>query len=160
CSTRTASTSDVPIYGSTNTPRSAATGRSAASSTRSGCVTVKDQNWATSHSNAGWADPGRPHPSCSPWHVTSLKRRRHYGKRWRSCCDRTSQPDYGCWPRLPGPTEPRPSPGPDLQARYAAELPRQYEQHVDLLGAKGRALPGSRQALAALADRPEVIQTV
>src|SRR5262249_1590666 len=51
-------------------------------------------------------------------------------------------------------------PSADLQARYAAELPRQYEQHVDLLGAKGRALPGSRQALAALADRPEVIQTV
>src|SRR5262249_62178507 len=33
-------------------------------------------------------------------------------------------------------------PSADLQARYAAELPRQYEQHVDLLGAKGRALPG------------------
>jgi phosphoglycolate phosphatase-like HAD superfamily hydrolase len=48
----------------------------------------------------------------------------------------------------------------DHQKRYAVELARQYEQHVDLLRDKGRALPGGDQALAALADVPGIVQTV
>ncbi|HSV66458.1 MAG TPA: HAD hydrolase-like protein [Mycobacteriales bacterium] len=51
-------------------------------------------------------------------------------------------------------------PGEDYQAKYAEALARQYEQHADELRQRGRALPGAREALGALAKLPNVIQTV
>jgi phosphoglycolate phosphatase-like HAD superfamily hydrolase len=51
-------------------------------------------------------------------------------------------------------------PSDDYQARYTEALARQYEEHADELRERGRALPGSREALAALAEQPGVIQTV
>jgi phosphoglycolate phosphatase-like HAD superfamily hydrolase len=49
---------------------------------------------------------------------------------------------------------------PDLEARYYAELPRQYGRDIDLVRAKGEALPGASRALEALAERTGVVQTV
>ena len=51
-------------------------------------------------------------------------------------------------------------PSDDYQAKYAKALVRQYEQHTDKLYARGRVLPGAGAALAALAEQPDVIQTV
>src|SRR5262249_27219770 len=51
-------------------------------------------------------------------------------------------------------------PSDDYHARYPAALARQYEQHTDRLRKRGRALPGARAALAALAGQPNVIQSV
>jgi phosphoglycolate phosphatase len=51
-------------------------------------------------------------------------------------------------------------PSDDYQARYAEALARQYEQHTDRLLKRGRALPGAREALTALAEQPDVIQSV
>ncbi len=48
----------------------------------------------------------------------------------------------------------------ELQRRYATELARQYEQHAEELRTKGRALPGADSALAALAERSSIVQTV
>src|SRR5207249_8704603 len=48
----------------------------------------------------------------------------------------------------------------ELQRRYAAELAHQYEQHAEELRTRGRALPGAEAALAALAQRPDIVQTV
>lgn len=51
-------------------------------------------------------------------------------------------------------------PSTDYQLTYADALARQYEQHADELRDRGRTLPGARDTLAALAERPDVIQTV
>jgi phosphoglycolate phosphatase len=48
----------------------------------------------------------------------------------------------------------------ELHRHYAVELARQYERHVELLQQEGRALPGAAAALAALAVRPGMVQTV
>lgn len=47
-----------------------------------------------------------------------------------------------------------------LFAQFADEQARGYAQHVDELRKRGRALPGAAQALAALARRGDVIQSV
>ncbi|NJC74088.1 HAD hydrolase-like protein [Planosporangium thailandense] len=49
---------------------------------------------------------------------------------------------------------------PPLEAAYRVELPRQYQQHLNQLQAKGYALPGASEALHALTQRPGVVQTV
>ena len=51
-------------------------------------------------------------------------------------------------------------PSDELRRRYAAELARQYEEHADELRTVGRALPGARAVLAALAEQATVVQTV
>ena len=51
-------------------------------------------------------------------------------------------------------------PSDELRRRYAAELARQYEEHADELRTVGRALPGARAVLAALAEQAMVVQTV
>ena len=48
----------------------------------------------------------------------------------------------------------------DLNVEYAAELTRQYQQHLDELRSRGRALPGAAAAVAALANMPDVVQGV
>jgi phosphoglycolate phosphatase len=47
-----------------------------------------------------------------------------------------------------------------LDAAYRTELGRLYENHVEELRSRGRVLPGAREAVAALAEQTEVIQTV
>jgi phosphoglycolate phosphatase-like HAD superfamily hydrolase len=47
-----------------------------------------------------------------------------------------------------------------LQQQYAEALAEQYRRHVDLLRRRGRALPGAREALQALAERGSFVQTV
>jgi phosphoglycolate phosphatase len=51
-------------------------------------------------------------------------------------------------------------PSDDYQAEYAEALARQYEQHTARLLKRGRTLPGAREALTALAEQPDVIQSV
>jgi phosphoglycolate phosphatase-like HAD superfamily hydrolase len=51
-------------------------------------------------------------------------------------------------------------PNDDYQAKYAEALARLYEQHTDRLRKRGRVLPGAREALAALAEQPDAVQTV
>jgi len=51
-------------------------------------------------------------------------------------------------------------PSEDYQAKYAEALARQYEEHADEMRQRGRTLPGAREALAALAEMPNIIQTV
>jgi phosphoglycolate phosphatase-like HAD superfamily hydrolase len=46
------------------------------------------------------------------------------------------------------------------QARYAEALAEEYEKHRDQLRHRGRVLPGAREALAALAGRSDVVQSV
>ena len=48
----------------------------------------------------------------------------------------------------------------DLLTRYAAELAAAFTARADLLAEQGRTLPGAREALAAVARIPLVIQTV
>jgi len=48
----------------------------------------------------------------------------------------------------------------EYQARYVAALARQYEEHAEELRQRGRALPGAKEALAAVAELPGVVQTV
>lgn len=45
-------------------------------------------------------------------------------------------------------------------SRYQAALPAEYDRHRDELVRRGRVLPGAQQTLAALADRPELVQSV
>nr|BFE56454.1 haloacid dehalogenase-like hydrolase [Dactylosporangium thailandense] len=45
-------------------------------------------------------------------------------------------------------------------SRYMAELPAEYDRHRTELAGRGRVLPGAQQTLAALADRPELVQSV
>ncbi|WP_162907087.1 HAD family hydrolase [Allorhizocola rhizosphaerae] len=47
-----------------------------------------------------------------------------------------------------------------LRAGYAVELARLYNEHREQLVAVGRALPGAKAALAALAQEPGIVQTV
>lgn len=47
-----------------------------------------------------------------------------------------------------------------LLARYVAELASAFEARNEMLTGKGRALPGAREALAALAAQPGLVQTV
>lgn len=51
-------------------------------------------------------------------------------------------------------------PSEEYQTKYAEALARQYERHAEELRERGRALPGAKEALAALAEQPGVIQTV
>jgi phosphoglycolate phosphatase len=46
------------------------------------------------------------------------------------------------------------------QARYAEALTAEYQKHREQLRERGRVLPGAREALAALAERPDVVQSV
>lgn len=46
------------------------------------------------------------------------------------------------------------------QQQYAQALPEQYRRHANQLRARGRELPGAREALDALAKIPGVVQTV
>src|SRR5207248_4173095 len=46
------------------------------------------------------------------------------------------------------------------QARYGAALAAEYEEHRKQLRERGRVLPGAREALAALSERSEVVQSV
>jgi len=57
--------------------------------------------------------------------------------------------------RLHGITEDEPH-----LSRYEAALPAAYDRHRDLLARRGRILPGARQTLAALASRPQLMQSV
>lgn len=50
--------------------------------------------------------------------------------------------------------------GQELLARYTWELAAAFEARRDLLPARGRALPGARDAVAAVAGLPGVIQSV
>jgi phosphoglycolate phosphatase len=69
--------------------------------------------------------------------------------------------------------EARPEPAPDqaaadradaanqeLLARYTSELEAAFDARIDLLPAQGRALPGAREAVAAVAGLPGVVQSV
>lgn len=82
----------------------------------------------------------------------------------------TGQP-FGEMPALSGRTEPVifrealamhgvPDPGGQLFSRFAAEQARGYATHVGELRARGRALPGAADALRALAERGDAIQTI
>jgi len=51
-------------------------------------------------------------------------------------------------------------PSEEYQARYAEALAEQYEEHADELRHRGRALPGAKEALATVAELPDVVQTV
>lgn len=51
-------------------------------------------------------------------------------------------------------------PNDELTAGYCVELGKQYEAHAEDLSSVGRALPGARASLEALAGQPNVIQTV
>jgi phosphoglycolate phosphatase-like HAD superfamily hydrolase len=51
-------------------------------------------------------------------------------------------------------------PGEDLYGQFAAEQARGYAAHLDELRARGRALPGAAEALHALSERNDVIQSV
>jgi phosphoglycolate phosphatase len=48
----------------------------------------------------------------------------------------------------------------ELQRQYAQALPDQYRHNVDSLKQTGRAIPGAREAIAALHQVPRIIQTV
>lgn len=48
----------------------------------------------------------------------------------------------------------------DLLARYITELARSFGSRRDLLPSRGRLLPGAREAVAAVAEQPGVIQSV
>jgi phosphoglycolate phosphatase len=48
----------------------------------------------------------------------------------------------------------------DLLARYITELARSFGSRRDLLPSRGRLLPGAREAVAAVAELPGVIQSV
>jgi phosphoglycolate phosphatase len=51
-------------------------------------------------------------------------------------------------------------PSEEYQARYAEALAQEYEEHAEVLRQRGRALPGAREALVAVAELPGVAQTV
>lgn len=51
-------------------------------------------------------------------------------------------------------------PSDEYAIKYATALARQYHQHADDLRQRGRILPGAREALAALADLDDIVQTV
>jgi len=48
----------------------------------------------------------------------------------------------------------------EYQSRYAEALAQQYEEHTELLRRRGRALPGAKEALAAVGELPGVVQTL
>jgi phosphoglycolate phosphatase-like HAD superfamily hydrolase len=50
--------------------------------------------------------------------------------------------------------------GQELLASYTRELEAAFSARLDLLPAQGRALPGAREAVAAVAELPGVVQTV
>jgi phosphoglycolate phosphatase len=50
--------------------------------------------------------------------------------------------------------------GEDLYEQFAAEQARTYAAHLDELRTRGRALPGAAEALHALAERNDVLQSV
>jgi phosphoglycolate phosphatase len=50
--------------------------------------------------------------------------------------------------------------GQELLARYTTELEVALDARLDQLPAQGRALPGAREAVAAVADLPGVVQSV
>jgi len=61
----------------------------------------------------------------------------------------------------PGPSRDRADAGgQELLARYSRELASAFAARVDLLPAQGRALPGAREAVAAVAGLPRFIQSV
>jgi phosphoglycolate phosphatase len=61
----------------------------------------------------------------------------------------------------PGPSADRADPGAqELLARYSRELAAAFAARLDLLPTRGRALPGAREAVAAVAGLPGVIQSV
>jgi phosphoglycolate phosphatase len=76
----------------------------------------------------------------------------------------------GKMPELAGRTEPvifsealkgnGATPSEDLYDQFAAEQARGYAAHLDELRARGRALPGAAEALRALSERNDVIQSV
>ena len=51
-------------------------------------------------------------------------------------------------------------PSDDLYHEFAAEQARGYAAHLDELRARGRALPGAAEALSALSERADVVQSV
>src|SRR6185437_14499898 len=51
-------------------------------------------------------------------------------------------------------------PGEDLYDQFAAEQARGYATHLDELRARGRALPGAAEALRALSECNDVLQSV
>ena len=51
-------------------------------------------------------------------------------------------------------------PDEDLYDQFAAEQARAYAAHLDELRARGRALPGAAEALHALSERDDVLQSV
>lgn len=51
-------------------------------------------------------------------------------------------------------------PGEDLYDQFAAEQARAYADHLDELRARGRALPGAAEALHAMSERKDVLQSV
>jgi phosphoglycolate phosphatase len=50
--------------------------------------------------------------------------------------------------------------GQEMLARYTRELEAVFGARLDLLSAQGRALPGAREAVAAVAELPGVVQSV
>jgi phosphoglycolate phosphatase len=59
-----------------------------------------------------------------------------------------------------GPAEQNAVAGQELLARYTRELEAAFGARLDLLTAQGRALPGAREAVAAVASLPGVVQSV
>src|SRR5882757_3675623 len=51
-------------------------------------------------------------------------------------------------------------PDQDLYDQFAAQQARAYAGHLDELRARGRALPGAAEALRALSERNDVLQSV
>ncbi|MET7398004.1 haloacid dehalogenase-like hydrolase, partial [Dactylosporangium sp. NPDC005572] len=45
-------------------------------------------------------------------------------------------------------------------SRYKAELPAEYDRHRDELARRGRVLPGAIETLAAVANHPQIVQSV
>jgi phosphoglycolate phosphatase-like HAD superfamily hydrolase len=111
-------------------------------------------------------------PALVLWDIdhTLIKTRGVGRKLYRAAFEEITGRQLARTPELTGRTEPAIltdtltlnglEPSDDYQAEYAEALARQYEQHTARLLKRGRALPGAREALAALAEQPDVIQSV
>jgi phosphoglycolate phosphatase len=51
-------------------------------------------------------------------------------------------------------------PSAEYEKKYATALAQEYEDHIDQMRERGRALPGAREALDQLAREPGVVQSV
>jgi phosphoglycolate phosphatase len=111
-------------------------------------------------------------PTLVLWDIdhTLIETRGVGGELYRAAFEEITRRKMEHKPEITGKTEPAilaetlklhdMEPSDDYQAKYTEALARQYEQHADELRQRGRALPGAREALAAMAEQPGAIPTV